>query len=159
MDWLTIHFPRLEKLLRRRGRTREEAEDLLQEAFVRVKLYCDGGGELKQPEAFLVRTVLNLARDVRKHEHAELYVKDRVESLVIADSAPTPDEVLVLEDRLRDAERTLEAIHPRTRDIFFMHRLDGLSYAQIAQHFELSVSSVEKHIAKAVSALGRKLSR
>jgi RNA polymerase sigma factor (sigma-70 family) len=159
MDWLMPHFRRLEKLLRRRGRTREDAEDIIQEAFLRVKIYCDEGGEVKQPEAFLVRTVLNLARDVRDREHRELYVDQRVEALVISDCSNKPDEVLAAEDRLRELERTLDAISPRTKEVFFMHRLDGLSYAQIADHFDVSVSSIEKHIAKAMSALGRTLIR
>ena len=153
------HFRRLESLLKRRGRTREEAEDLIQEAFLRVKIYCDRGGKVKAPEAFLVRTVLNLARDARALEHRELYVAEPVETLVIPDCGPTPDEVLAAEDRLKELERTLDAINPRTREIFFMHRLDGLSYAQIADHFDISVSSIEKHIARAMSALGRKLTR
>jgi RNA polymerase sigma-70 factor (ECF subfamily) len=153
------HFRRLEKLLRRRGRTREEAEDLIQEAFLRVKIYCDQGGEVKVPEAFLVRTVLNLARDARALEHRELYVKEPVETLVIADAAAAPDEVLAAEDRLKELERTLDAINPRTREVFFMHRVDGLSYAQIADHFDVSVSAIEKHIARAMAALGRKLMR
>jgi DNA-directed RNA polymerase specialized sigma24 family protein len=34
-----------------------------------------------------------------------------------------------------------------------MHRLYGLSYAQIAQNLGLSVSSIEKHIASALAAL------
>jgi RNA polymerase sigma-70 factor (ECF subfamily) len=157
MDWLMSHFRRLERLLRRRGRTRQEAEDLIQEAFLRVKIYCDGGGEVKQPEAFLVRTVLNLARDARQLEHRELYVEQRVETLAIPDMSAAPDEVLAAEDRLKELERTLDAISPRTREVFFMHRLDGLSYAQIADHFDVSVSSIEKHIAKAMSAIGRKL--
>jgi RNA polymerase sigma-70 factor (ECF subfamily) len=157
MDWLMAHFPRLEKLLRRRGRTREEAEDLIQEAFLRVKLYCDEGGQLKTPEAFLVRTVLNLASDARAREHRELYSEKRIETLLLLDDGPTPEELLAAEDCLRDLERTLDAINPRTREVFFMHRLDGLSYAQIAAHFDVSVSSVEKHIAKAMAALGRKL--
>ena len=157
MDWLMLHFGRLEKLLRRRGRTREEAEDLIQEAFLRVKVYCDGGGEVRQPEAFLVRTVLNLARDARELEHRDLYVQQRVETLAIPDRSATPDEVLAAEQRLRELTRTLDAINPRTRDVFFMHRLEGLSYAQIAAHFDVSVSSIEKHIAKAMSAIGRTL--
>jgi len=159
MDWLMPHFRRLEKLLRRRGRTREEAEDIIQEAFVRVKVYCDEGGVVNQPEAFLVRTVLNLARDVREHEHRELYVAEAVETLTIADCSTKPDEVLAAEDRLRELERTLDAISPRTREVFFMHRLDGLTYAQIADHFDVSVSAIEKHIARAMSALGRTLVR
>lgn len=159
MDRLASHFRRLEKLLRRRGRTREEAEDLIQDAFLRLKVYCDEGGSVREPEAFLVRTVLNLARDVRKHEHRELYVEESVETLVIADCTAAPDEVLAAEDRLKELERTLDAINPRTREVFFMHRVDGLSYAQIADHFDVSVSAIEKHIAKAMSALGRKMVR
>ena len=152
-----LHFPRLKKLLQRRGNTREEAEDLIQQAFLRVKVYCDEGGEIKEPEAFLVRTVLNLSRDVREREHRDLYLAEPVETLAIADPAPTPDEVLEFEDRLKELENVLEAISPRTREVFFMHRLHGLSYVQIAEHFDVSVSAIEKHIARAVAALGRTL--
>ena len=47
----------------------------------------------------------------------------------------------------------LDSLKPRTREVFLMHRLDGYSSAQIAKHFEISVSAVEKHIARAVLAL------
>ena len=154
-----VHFPRLKKLLQRRGNTREEAEDLIQQAFLRVKVYCDEGGEVKEPEAFLVRTVLNLSRDVRAREHRDLYLAERVETLAIADPSPTPDEVLEFEDRLKELENVLTTISPRTREVFYMHRLNGLSYAQIAEHFDVSVSSIEKHIARAVAALARTLKR
>lgn len=150
------YFRRLEKLLRRRGNTREDAEDLIQEAFLRVKVYCDEGGEVREPEAFLVRTVLNLSRDVRARSHRELYAEEPVENLPIPDYGPTPEEMMDADDRLKELSRTLDEISPRTREVLFMHRLDGLSYAQIADHFDVSVSSVEKHIAKAMSALGRK---
>jgi len=36
-----------------------------------------------------------------------------------------------------------------------MHRLDGLSYAQIAEEMNLSISSIEKHIASAMAILDR----
>ena len=87
MDWVLAHYRRLERLLRRRGRTREEAEDVIQEAFLRVKVYCDQGGQIREREAFLTRTVLNLARDVRNLEHRDLYVKERVETLTLLDES------------------------------------------------------------------------
>ncbi len=162
MRWLRPHVrqleQRLEKLLRRRGNTREDAEDLIQEAFLRTKIYCDKGGEVQEPEAFLVRTVLNLSRDNRAREHRDLYVRERVEQLLlIPDGRPTPAEVLDTQDRMKELDRTLNRVNPRTREVFFMHRLDGLSYAQIADHFDISVSAIEKHIAKAMSAIGREL--
>lgn len=159
MNWLFPHFRRLEGMLKRRGRTREEAEDLIQEAFLRTKVYCDQGHQIREAEAFLVRTVLNLARDQRALEHRELYAEQAVETLTIPDPSSEPDELLQAEERLREIEATLNAINPRTRDIFFMHRVDGLSYAQIADHFDISVSAIEKHIAKAMSAVGRNLMR
>jgi RNA polymerase sigma-70 factor (ECF subfamily) len=47
----------------------------------------------------------------------------------------------------------LEELSPRTREIFFLHRLEGLTCAEIAGRFKISSSAVEKHIARAALAL------
>lgn len=157
IDRFMAHFRHLEKLLRRRGCSREDAEDLIQETFLRVKVYLDDGGEIREPEAFLVRTALNLSRDAVKHEHRHLYARTPVEELVIPAVAPLPDEVLEAEDRLERLKRALNKAGPRTREIFLMHRLHGMTYAQIAEHFDLSQSSIEKHIARALATLAEEL--
>src|SRR5262249_38313909 len=97
---LMAHFPRLEKLLRRRGRTREEAQDLIQESFLRVQVYLKEGREIREPEAFLVRTALNLSRDMHQQEHRHLYAHKPIEEFILADTGPTPDEVLHAQQRL-----------------------------------------------------------
>ena len=149
-----MYFRRLRMLLLRRGRTREEAEDLIQDAFLKMQEYCERGGQVRQPEGFLVRTVLRLAANARRDAHRNLYYEEPVENLtLIVDTTPTPDEVLARDqclERMRDA---LDAVSRRTRDVFFMQRLDGLSYAQIAQRLGVSISAVEKHIATALAIL------
>lgn len=154
MDGLPEYFRRMQRLLFRRGRTREEAEDLIQEAFLKMQEYCEKGGEVRQPEGFLVRTVLRLSMNARRDEHRALYADKDVEELTfVIDTNPTPDEVLAGDqclERMRDA---LDAVSRRTRDIFFMHRLDGLSYTEIARHMGVSVSAIEKHMASALAAL------
>jgi DNA-directed RNA polymerase specialized sigma24 family protein len=52
------HFARLLKLLRRRGHSHEDAEDLIQDAFLSLHTYCQRA-EVRSDEAFLVRAVLN----------------------------------------------------------------------------------------------------
>jgi RNA polymerase sigma-70 factor (ECF subfamily) len=47
----------------------------------------------------------------------------------------------------------LQSLSFRTQQIFIMHRLEGHSCTQVAAHFGISVSAVEKHIARAVLAL------
>lgn len=147
-------FYHLRKVLVRRGRTTEESDDLIQEAFLRMQEYCERGGEVRQMEGFLMRTVLRLASNARRDAHRELYCDQQVEDLLLLiDTSPTPEEVLAGDqclERMRDA---LDAVSRRTRDIFFMQRLDGLSYAQIASRMGLSISAVEKHIASALAIL------
>ena len=154
MPTLPMYFRRLQRMLLRRGRSRDDADDLIQEAFLKMQEYCERGGQVRQPEGFLVRTVLRLASNARRDEHRNLYSDEQVENLtLLVDTTPTPDEVLAGDqclERMRDA---LDAVSRRTRDVLFMHRLDGLSYAQIAESLGVSVSAVEKHMAAALVVL------
>jgi RNA polymerase sigma-70 factor (ECF subfamily) len=134
------------------GRSREDAEDLIQEAFLRLHVYCQTH-EVHEPEAFLVRTVQNLSVDSYRRAHRNMYVDDSVESMSVVDVRLAPDEDLAVQQRLDQVRATLDALKPRTREVFLMHRLEGYSSAQIAERFEISVSAVEKHIARAVLAL------
>ncbi len=154
LDRMSPYFRRMQRLLLRRGRTREQAEDLIQEAFLRMHEYHGKGGEVRQPESFLVRTVLRLAMNARRDEHPDLYAEERVEELrLIVDTNPTPDEVVARDECLQRMKAALDAANRRTREVFLMHRLEGLSYSQIARQLGLSVSAIEKHMASALEVL------
>jgi RNA polymerase sigma factor (sigma-70 family) len=159
MDWFLKHAPRLRRMLRRRGRSREDTEDVLQELFVRVMQYCREGREIRDPERFLSRTVLNLSSNLRELEHRDLYVSAPVEDLAIEDRSFAPEDNVSADQTLERLQRTLDALEPRTRAVYTMHRLKGLSYEQIADHFEISVSAIEKHIARATIALTKEMLR
>src|SRR5262245_21153988 len=91
---------RVKKLLRRFGASPEDAEDLVQEAVLRLHVYERAGNEIRSPESFVARTALNLAIDAARHAHANLYESTSVENLTIIDTQPRPDEVLAAEERL-----------------------------------------------------------
>jgi RNA polymerase sigma-70 factor (ECF subfamily) len=154
MERLQTYLRRMQKVLLRRGRSRADADDLIQDAFLKMQEYCQKGGEVRQPEGFLVRTVLRLASNAVRDEHRDLYSNQRVEELtLILDTNPTPDEVLAGDECLERMRDALDAVSRRTRVIFFMHRLDGFSYAQIAAQLGITVSAVEKHVASALAIL------
>lgn len=56
-------------------------------------------------------------------------------------------------------EAIVRAMDPVTRDVFVLHRLDGWAYDRIARERGLSLADVERHIARAVSALDLGLTR
>ena len=150
----TACFTRLLKLLQRRGQS-QDAEDLIQEALLRLHEYCQSR-PVRDEEAFLARCVTNLAIDRHRRERHHLYAEQSVEELEatlgLVDSAPGPDEVFAAQQRLERIRSALDAVSTRTREIYFAHRA-GYSYAEIASYLGISSSAIEKHIARAVLAI------
>ncbi len=150
------YFKKMRGVLSHNGRQREEIEDLMQDAAVRVLEYCEHGGEVREPEAVLVRTAKRLAMNLERDAHTDLYVDEPVEKLDLVDPSPSPEEVLSGEQCLLEIRKALDAVSRRTREVFFMQRLHGFSYAQIARQMDLPVSTVEKHMARAMTILAER---
>ena len=146
-DWTSV-FSRVKAALRRRGRSEQDAEDLVQEAFLRLASY-EREQVVEKPEAFLMRTALNLSIDAYRSRasHGDEVLLDDV---VLMDTAPGIEDVHLSRERLQRLSECVARMNDKTRSIFLAHRLDGLSYQEIGRLHGLSISGVEKHVAKAV---------
>lgn len=148
------YFGKFYGMLRVRGKQPDDAEDLVQEAFVRLLTYIDRGEKVLEPEAFLARTVFNLSVDQSRRDRAHLRESRAVDELKIADLAPGPEDELANEQYVHQIRTTLDrSVGRKTRDAFFLHCLEGMTYAEIGAQLNLSGRSVERHIAKAVAIL------
>jgi RNA polymerase sigma factor (sigma-70 family) len=141
-------FGKLRRLLLSRGRSTDDIDDLVQEAFLRLQSYCRDHS-VQNTEAFLVRVVLNLSHEKARRSRPYHTLADESELLAVLDTASTPDEIYIEQQCLSRMRAGLERLTPRSREVFLMHRLDGKSYQQIAQELQISLSMVEKHIARA----------
>ncbi len=158
MDGLKKLRQTLIRRLVRRGALPHEAEDAIHEAFVR--LYRAQQKEpVRNPAAFLTDVTMKVRiehwRSARRHER--LFVGESVEELEVIDLSPQPEDYLQAEQRLDRMWKRLGELSPRTREIFFQNRIQGLTCKQIAGLLRLSVSAVEKHIARAAFALADEL--
>ncbi len=138
-----------------RGRaSATDAEDLAQEAFLRFARVGSAGEEVEQPGAYLRQIGRNLIRDKARASATRLVTVDSdATDAAISDE----DELCRLEarDSLRRIEAAILRLKPRTREIFLAHRLDGMSYAQIAEQTGLSIKGVEKQMTKAIAQIRR----
>jgi RNA polymerase sigma factor (sigma-70 family) len=141
------YWARLLKLVSRQTRGRGDAEDLLHSAYIRLEHYRNDH-VVENPSAFLVKTAANIAIDIHRHEKF-WEPGDARRDGQCPDDAPLQDEVIAARARLLRVKEGLAKLPMRTREIFLMHRLRGLKYREIAVHFGISQSAVEKHIAKA----------
>jgi RNA polymerase sigma factor (sigma-70 family) len=148
---------RLTRYLLARTRVGEDAEDILQEAFVRLAAQPKDK-QIFDPERFLWRAALNLSvsfgrrQRVREVAHEDGAVRD-----LLHPPLPSQDEVLAMRERLRLVEAAIETLPERTREIFIAIRIDGLTYTQAAAALGISSSAVEKAMARAVAKLTLKV--
>lgn len=149
------YFDRLLKFLRRKGRSQEDAEDLIQEAMLRLHVY---GREVPvvNEEAFLRHTVQNLSIDQHRRDRPDLRREVPIEdvdaqSLLVAPQS-TPEDAIEAQQRLNRIRAVLDAVSLRTREIYFAHRA-GYSYAEIAEQMDISNITIKRHIARALLAI------
>jgi RNA polymerase sigma-70 factor (ECF subfamily) len=144
----------LRKRLRARLGSSEDAGDLVQEAFARL-LGARASTGVRDPAAFLNRIVRNLLIDRSRRQSA------RPPHLALLDSdvavPPAQCEILELE-QMRDRYREIvQALPERMREVFILHRIEGLSYKEIAARLDISARTVEWHIAQAIVRISRGL--
>ncbi|MGC4252321.1 MAG: sigma-70 family RNA polymerase sigma factor [Sphingobium sp.] len=153
-SFLTIlGWERLRRRVRRFAGHDSHAEDLLQEALARLEV-ASATQEIANREAFVMRAARNIAVDESRKAAVRRGTGIDVLSLShLADDCPLPDEVMIARERLALVTEAITHMPERTRNIFLMHRLDEMTYREIAAAIGISVSAVEKHIARAVMTL------
>lgn len=80
----------------------------------------------------------------------ERYADEPVERLGIVDPAPDAAEVLAASQRLSRMRSTLKTLAPKTREVLFLQRFHGYSYAQISEATGMPISTIEKYIAQGI---------
>ena len=134
---------------------RDAAEDLVQEAFLRLARHAGRIDTVERAPAYLRSIVLNLARDhnrrglvsLRHHAAAGRQVDVDVDS---------SDQLVRTEEhqRVLDAVRRLPA---RQRDCITLRYFEELSIDRIASMLEVSVNSVKTHLRRAMATLDQAL--
>lgn len=141
----------LHRFLMRRLHSSHHAQDLAQEAYLRL-LRVERPELVRQPRAYLYRIAVNLVMEFRLRARRDPITYDSDALAVVAEqiSEAPADEG----ERTADAQQIeliLDQLPPLYRAIFVLRKRDGLSYQEIAQQLEISVHTVKKYLARAVA--------
>jgi len=148
---VAAYADRLCKYVYRYVRSREVAEDLVQEVFLRL---WERGDELavRDPLPYLYRAVHNRAIVYLRHQS----VHERWQARVAVAPVPKAEGANIEVERaelVRALDRAIADLPERCRQVFTMSREQGLSHAEIARILGLSVKTVESHIWRAMTTL------
>lgn len=134
-----------------------EADDLVQDAYARL-LSLPNWQEIASPVAFTNQIIRNLAYD--RLRRASLVRIENVAALdlaAIADPAPDPYRAASASSELARIVALVDALPPQGRKVVRLRKFEGRSPREIAETLGLSVSTVEKHLAKGLAAITRGL--
>lgn len=155
--------PRLLRFLTARMGNAADAEDVMQELWLRLER--TDSGLVANGEAYLHKVTLNLANDLVRHrsrsgarDAAWLETSAGDDADGLADPAPSPEREVAGRHQLAKVSAAIAMLPERAGDVFRRHRLEGESHAQIAAALGISKSAVEKHMANAIRNLAEALS-
>lgn len=151
MTRLPALYARLIRSCQRRGRTLEDAEDLVQEAYLRLLEYRRTS-EILDERTFLARIVNNLAINLYRREQILTFAPEPIEELdaqaLFADRIAGPERVLAARQQLEAVMNMLSSISTRTCEVFVSYCM-GYAHQEIASRFGISRRTVQKHLARA----------
>lgn len=97
---------------------------------------------------------------VRRAALTQRIFSDRpVEEVDCVDTASSAEQDAEAHELIERIEKSLGAANPRTREVFLLHRFDGMSYSEIAEQLGISTKAVTNHIAKALLLIDNELLR
>lgn len=154
-DLFRSEHPRLSRMLGPRVRDSDAIADLLQDAFMRLSSAA-GAQRPDRPAAYLQRIVRNLVVDrARRSRHERAFVP--LDECTLPPLAPDQEQAVAVDDLMRRYREALATLTPHTRRVFLMHRVDELTYREIARRLGISVATVEYHMSRALVHLDEAL--
>lgn len=143
------HHGWLQGWLRKRLGCAEQASDLSHDIFIKL-LQQRQTTPLRAPRAYLTSLARNTLVDLyRRRSIEQAYLELLMQRPEACEISPEAKHSLI--ETLVEIDCLLDSLGERSREIFLLAQLDGLSYVEISRRLRISVNTVRKHFIRAMS--------
>jgi len=138
----------LRRYVRRLVASHDTAEEVVQEAFLRI---YENVERIDTPRAFLFTTARNLAASARRTSRSrKTETLGDFEPLGVESSGVSPEERAVAEEELQLLQQAVAHLSPQCRTVFSLRVFHDYSYKEIATRLGVAPKTVENHVARAL---------
>jgi RNA polymerase sigma-70 factor (sigma-E family) len=131
---------------------RNAAEDLVQEAFIRLARSAHRIEDSRKAAAYLRSIVMNLARDHNRRGFVSLRHR-----LPLDDRVASTEDIVLMSEEHQQVVDALRSLPGRQRDCLMLRYYDELGVDEIAEALGISRNSVKTHLTRGMRALGMEL--
>jgi RNA polymerase sigma-19 factor, ECF subfamily len=149
------HYRWLVNFLSRKLSCSHKAADLAQDTFVRViakqSAFTVNALVMDEAKALLTTIAKGLLVDHYRHQAIEAAYLNALAQMTET-QVPSPEENALILETLQQINQMLEGLSVKSRRIFLLSQLDGMTYPEIAKQLNISLSSVQKHMTQTYAA-------
>lgn len=151
----TYQLP-LMRFFQRRVGSSDDANDLVQDVFSR--LAAQNLNEIENIQGYIFQIAANVVRDRARRAGVRHMITEAPDDFDLPDQAGfSPERILQSREALQAMITALYELPSAIRIVFSHYHFDGVSQVEISRRLGLSLSTVEKHMAKANAHLLRRL--
>ncbi|MCK0147228.1 RNA polymerase sigma-70 factor [Arenibacter sp. F26102] len=150
-----LYYPRLLLIANNYVASKEEAEEIVQEVF--IKLWKNRSGiniKTNNINGYLFKMVKNGCLDYLRKSKRKLdlhgshkQIEDALNYEALSDNDASDIIVDELAEQIRHA---IDLLPEKCKDVFVKSRIDGLAHKDISEKLHISVKTVENHIGRAI---------
>ena len=127
----------------------QEAEDIVEDAFMKVWQRIEKGDSIENFRAYMYRSVRN---------ECISFLRNKKEFVEFENIPEIDDETIDTSERDAKIWKAIEELPEKCREIFLLSKRDGLSNEEIAIEMGISIKTVKNQMTKAFSRLREALS-
>jgi RNA polymerase sigma-70 factor (ECF subfamily) len=145
---------------------RERAEDLVQEAFIRVYRHLHRFDRSRKFSTWIYTIASNLAKNELRNRHRSPLVlyqslrprgEDDHRPLQFEDSSTRPDHMFTNRHLRELVDATVATLAPHHREVFVMREIEGRSYEEIARLTRCNLGTVKSRLNRARRAFAERI--
>jgi RNA polymerase sigma-70 factor (ECF subfamily) len=157
--WMAAEQRRVSLLCLRMVQSREEADNLAQEAFLRAYESMRDGFAPDEPGKWITRIAVNACLDHLRSRRWQFWKRTRgvEEAAVAADGAPGPEALVRAREIGARITAGLARLSDRQRSVFVLRHYEERPLEEIGEILGLDVGTVKAHLSRAVARMRREL--
>src|SRR6202049_1159276 len=136
------------------GLSADEAQDVVQDAFLSLHRHLDSGGSRENIRSWLFRVAHNAARN-RQNRYERRFAASLEDGLALALNEATPEQVVLEKEKFSRLRKAIRLLTEAERECLLL-RAGGLRYREIGEVLELSTSTVGDTVERAIRKLAEK---
>lgn len=137
-------------------KSKEESENLMQDVFLNLWENRNKVKKDSSVKSYVFTITYNSAISIFREKAREYEFVEYLKSLQEINEEPVNVE-LEYHELANKLDEVIKALPQRQKEVYLLHRFEGLKYSEIAERLNLSVNTIENHMSRALKTIREKL--